>query len=136
MTSFVESAVLEANRAFYDAFAESDADAMAALWAREHDVLCIHPGWGALHGRDAVLGSWRAILGSPQPPKVQFTDATAVLLGDTALVTCIEHIGKADLAATNVFALEGGQWVLVHHHAGPMAEASEARRRPSVSSLN
>src|SRR6476646_2912082 len=104
-----ETVVLAANQAFYDAFANADADAMARLWAREHLVACIHPGWVALHGREAVVGRWRAILGSPEPPQVRASDAAAVIIGDAAFVTCVERIGQAELAATNVFALEQGE---------------------------
>jgi ketosteroid isomerase-like protein len=135
VTSSLESVVLAANQAFYDAFARADADAMARLWAREHLVACIHPGWIALHGREAVVGSWRAILGTLEPPKVTASDASAIILGDTAFVTCVEHIGQAELAATNVFALEQGEWRLVHHHAGPMS-AERPSRKPPTRPLN
>jgi ketosteroid isomerase-like protein len=135
VTSPSEAVVLAANQAFYDAFAKADADAMARLWAREHLVACIHPGWIALHGRDAVVGSWRAILGSPEPPQVRASDATAVIIGEAAFVTCVEHIGQAELAATNVFALEQGEWRIVHHHAGPMS-SERPSRKPSSSPLN
>jgi ketosteroid isomerase-like protein len=128
MTSSAEAAVLVANQSFYDAFAARDAGAMANVWAREHIVLCVHPGWAPLHGRDAVIGSWRAILGSSESPDIAATDAAVVLLGDAALVTCLEHVADAKLAATNVFVLEQGEWRLVHHHAGPMSPTSGARR--------
>jgi ketosteroid isomerase-like protein len=131
----LENAVLTANRAFYVAFAERDAGTMSRLWAREHAVACIHPGRSAVHGRDAVLASWRAILDSPQAPAIQCTEAAAVVLGDVAFVTCVEHIGEAKVAATNVFALEHGEWRLVHHHAGLMVPPRESRR-PSTNSLN
>jgi ketosteroid isomerase-like protein len=135
VSSPVETAVLAANRAFYEAFAERNAGAMERLWAREHVVACIHPGWAPIHGTDAVIGSWRAILGSPEAPRVEFTDATALVVGDTAFVTCIERVRESQLAATNVFALEHGEWRLVHHHAGPMAMRGESRR-PPASPLN
>jgi ketosteroid isomerase-like protein len=135
VTSSVETAILAANRDFYRAFAEQNADAMAEVWAREHVVACIHPGRGALHGRDVVMASWRAILASPEAPEVTFTDAILVVVGDAAFVTCIERIGSAKIAATNVFVIEGGKWRLVHHHAGPMASIGESRR-PADSSLN
>jgi ketosteroid isomerase-like protein len=135
VASPLETVVLAANQAFYDAFASADVDAMARLWGREHVVACIHPGWIALHGRDAVVGSWRAILGSPEPPKVRASGASAVVLGDAAFVTCVEHIGDAELAATNVFALEQGEWRVVHHQAGPMS-SDRPSRRPSTSPLN
>ncbi len=135
MSSPLETAVLAANRAFYDAFAERNSGIMEHLWAREHVVACIHPGWAPLHGMDAVLGSWRAILGSPDAPTIQCTDATALVFGETALVTCVEHVRDGSLAATNVFTLERGEWRLVHHQAGPMAAKSQSRR-PPASPLN
>jgi ketosteroid isomerase-like protein len=135
MGSPIETAVLAANQAFYEAFAERNAGAMERLWAREHVVACVHPGWAPIHGTDAVIGSWRAILGSPESPSVQFTHATALVLGDTAFVTCIEYVRDTKLAATNVFALEQGEWRLVHHHAGPMASRGDSRR-PPASPLN
>jgi ketosteroid isomerase-like protein len=135
VTIVIEAAVLAANRAFYDAFAGRNPDAMAQVWAREHNIVCIHPGRGALRGREAVMGSWRAILDSREPPDVQFSDAAAVIFGDSAFVTCMEHIGGTRLAATNVFALERGAWRMVHHHAGPMAPGGESRR-PLPSPLN
>jgi ketosteroid isomerase-like protein len=125
-----EVGVLAANQAFYDAFTRADAGAMSDIWARDHLVACVHPGWMALHGREAVIGSWRAILGSPDPPRVHATDAAAIVIGDAAFVTCIEHIGEAELAATNVFAREHGRWRLVHHHAGPMSPNRPMRKPP------
>ena len=127
--------MLAANRDFYRAFAARDYNAMAELWAEEHAVACIHPGWAALHGRDGVLESWRAILGSPQAPDVTCSDPTVVMLGDAAFVTCVEHVGTTQVAATNVFVLEQGKWRMVHHHAGPMAISRPSQRSP-VSSLN
>jgi ketosteroid isomerase-like protein len=135
VTIVIEAAVLAANRAFYDAFAGRNPEAMAQVWAREHAVVCIHPGRGALRNREAVMGSWRAILDSRDAPSVQFSDAAAIVFGDAAFVTCMEHIGGARLAATNIFALEQGEWRMVHHHAGPMASGGESRR-PSSSPLN
>jgi ketosteroid isomerase-like protein len=135
VSPLIETAVLAANRAFYKAFAERNVRAMLQLWAREHVVACIHPGWAPLHGSEAVLASWKAILGSQEAPRIRFTDPAAVVFGDAAVVTCVEHIRDAELAATNVFALENGEWRLVHHHAGPMAATGESRR-PVVTALN
>jgi ketosteroid isomerase-like protein len=135
VTSTTETAVLAANRSFYDAFTQHNADAMAHVWAREHVVQCIHPGRSTLHGRDAVLASFRAILESSEAPKISFTDVAGVVLGEVAFVTCIEHIGEAKLAATNIFTFERGEWRMVHHHAGLVASTSEGRR-PPASPLN
>ncbi len=53
-------AVLAANLDFYRAFSLRNFAAMDALWAREAQVLCLHPGWEGVHGRAAVMESWRA----------------------------------------------------------------------------
>jgi ketosteroid isomerase-like protein len=119
-----EQEVLAANAAFYDAFAARDADGMAALWARRTPVACIHPGWDVLRGRDAVLASWRGILGGPGSPPITCADAVAHVHGDSAVVVCREHIPDVELIATNVFVREDGAWRIVHHHASSVAHAA------------
>ena len=98
---------------------------MVELWAREHPVACVHPGWRALHGRDEVLASWRAILQGEGSPEVACGSPRVQLLGETAFVTCTEQLPGALLTATNVFIREQGAWKLVHHHAGPTAREGE-----------
>lgn len=53
----VQHDVLAANEAFYTAFTNRDYPQLEALWAREHEVAVIHPGWPPLFGRSAVLES-------------------------------------------------------------------------------
>jgi ketosteroid isomerase-like protein len=122
-----DSEILAANQAFYDAFTRSDLDAIEDLWASLTPVACIHPGWDALHGREDVLESFRAILGSGGAPRVTCIDPAATRMGDAAFVVCHEAIDDTHLVATNVFVRENGQWKLVHHQAGPM---SSQRPRP------
>ena len=116
-----EREVLAANEAFYAAFSRRDAEAMDALWAREAQVACLHPGWEPLVGREAVVGSWRRILlGGGAPPSIRCEGATAHVEGDAAWVICAEVLPGGALAATNVFVREGGAWRIVHHHASPL----------------
>ncbi len=115
------SALLRTNAAFYRAFAERDIEAMDELWAQRTPVACIHPGWPALHGRDDVMSSWRAILLGSEAPEIRCEQAVALLIGETGLVTCVERIGDDVLVATNVFAREQGLWQIVHHQAGPVS---------------
>jgi len=115
-----ERAVLEANVSFYEAFANQDFSAMQRLWSSQTPVICIHPGWPVLHGREQVLASWRAILNEDAPP-IRCEDARVVMLDQFALVTCTERILDNQLAATNGFVLEDGLWRLVHHQAGPFS---------------
>ncbi len=125
-------AVLFANEAFYRAFADRDPEAMDEVWARDAAIVCIHPGWPPVVGRDEVMASWRAILTNPDSPATQPRAAQAYLLGEQAFVVCYEEIDGQFLIATNIFTREGGRWRLVHHQAGPTAgvppEEDEAGR--------
>jgi ketosteroid isomerase-like protein len=135
MKTPAEEAVLAANRSFYAAFSGRSASTMERLWAKANPVACVHPGWDAIHGRDAVLASFRAILGSLQAPDIRASDEVVLFLGQTAMVTCTERIGEAELVATNVFFFEEGAWKMVHHHASPTAEERPSKPRPT-SKLN
>lgn len=129
-------AVLDANAAFYRAFAERDVTAMDAVWARDARVGCIHPGWQALAGRNAVMASWRGILENPEAPAIACTQPTAQLLGDTAFVVCTERLEESQLVATNLFVREDGAWRLVHHHAGPIARDFDEPAPPGSRELH
>jgi ketosteroid isomerase-like protein len=121
-----ESDVLATNRAFYDAFAGRDMKAMDEIWARSAPVVCIHPGWRPLRGREQVMASWADILNGPSPPAISCAAPTAYVMDRVAFVICTEHIPPASfLAATNVFVREDGHWKLVHHHAGGIAASME-----------
>ena len=123
-----EEAVLAVNEAFYRAFANHDVPAMDALWSRKTPVACIHPGWNALVGREAVLESWTAILTAPGSPQIRCEEPRAFVLGPSAFVICREVLAQQVLlVATNVFVREQAGWLMVHHHAGP---AGQAQPRP------
>jgi ketosteroid isomerase-like protein len=125
----MDTAILAANQAFYDAFRREDPTAMDEIWARRAPVACIHPGWDALLGRDRVMASWRAIMENGAP-EVRCVAPQVQRLGDVALVICEEHVGGGRLIATNVFAHEDGQWRIVHHHAGPIATGEPDTESP------
>ena len=110
--------VLAANEAFYRAFNQKDTAAMSALWSETADVVCIHPGWNVLTGRDPVLESWVRILSNPEQPRIMTGGASAIILGDVGIVVCRELVAGTPLAATNIFALEAGRWRMIHHHSG------------------
>lgn len=117
-----EAAVLFANDAFYNAFATRDLSALDALWSREVPVVCVHPGWAPLFGREAVMQSWTGILSGPTSPDISCRGAkTHFLSGDICFVTCYELLQEGTLVATNIFVKEATGWRLVHHHASPSA---------------
>ena len=112
-------AALAANAAFYRALAQGDYASMEALWSGSEPLLCSHPGTQALHGRAAVLGSWRAILA--EPPNIEARAPRAVVIRGVAFVTCLEAIGDTILTATNAWVWEQGEWRMIHHQSGHVA---------------
>jgi limonene-1,2-epoxide hydrolase len=132
VTSTEEQAVLDANAAFYAAFAAADAEAMDALWARSTEPTCVHPGWDALRGRERVMASWRAIFQSGAPP-IACAGPTVHALGtDAALVLCTEVIAGGTLVAANVFVREPDGFRLVHHQASPAPHRPTPARRADL----
>ncbi len=119
------AAVNFANEAFYLAFSTRDLEAMDALWARQAPVTCIHPGWSALTGRDAVMESWQAILTNPSSPVVDCRNPVAHLFGDVGYVICYEAHDQGVLIATNIFVREEGAWKMIHHQAGATSSVPE-----------
>lgn len=131
MTSDPETdALLSANLDFYRAFTTRDVDAMARIWAMETPVLCMHPGWTLLRGRDAVMDSWQQILGNPDAPHVNCHEDQAFVFGEVGIVTCEEELDGGWLAATNMFVKEQGTWRLVHHQASPILSRRAEPARP------
>lgn len=126
-----KDAVLAANLEFYRAFTNQDLEAMDELWSRRAMVLCTHPGWTPLAGREAVMASWRDILGHPEAPAVMCNDDQAFLYGEVAVVLCEEELPGGRLAATNIFLKEDGHWRMVHHQASPIliGETGPSSRR-------
>ena len=117
-----QAEVLIRNEAFYSAFTTRDLAAMEDLWSEELHVSCLHPGTPPLFGRDAVMTSWAQILSGRGRPPIQCLEPKVRFLGDElAMVICFEQSGGETLAATNIFALEAGEWVLVHHQSGLVA---------------
>jgi ketosteroid isomerase-like protein len=136
------AAVLRANQSLYDAFETGDIDLMNALWLDGPDapsVMCVHPGWSPLTGRDAVLRSWSMIMANTTYIQFVLTDVTVRVTDEVAVVTCAENMltdvpaaaGAADdeaqfgmaggrAIATNVFRRTRDGWRLWLHHASPV----------------
>jgi SnoaL-like protein len=117
-----DDSIIAANAAFYAAFAAGDFAALAGLWADEDTISCIHPGWPAIMGRAAVIGSWRDILKNPARPQIVCAEPQAFVEADQGRVLCVELVEGTPLAATNYFKHIDGAWRLVHHQSSPIAQ--------------
>ncbi len=125
--SMNEAALIDANAAYYRAFAARDLGAMNDLWAEE-GCSCVHPGWPVIVGRSQVLASYRDILGNPGQEAVAAHDPRTLVEGADGRVFCIEEVGGGLLLATNWFRWSGERWRLVHHQASPLAPPPSPRR--------
>lgn len=117
-----KDAILAANAAFYQAFNQADFAEMSRIWA-DGDVSCIHPGWPAVTGRQAVLDSFRNIFRAPEREKIEHHDDVVMVSGSASWVLNVEIISGAALAlaATNWFQRIDGEWRMIHHQASPIA---------------
>lgn len=108
-----------ANEAFYLAFEGKDFDAMSHIWSEQGQPVCLHPGWPALIGREAILTSWKNILANPNQGHVSFIDPVITPISETsAAVICYEKAGDQIMVATNVFKIEDDRPRLYIHQSG------------------
>lgn len=118
--------LIAANAAFYAAVNSGDFGAMTRLWAEGDTVSCIHPGWPAIVGQVAVLGSWREIFRNQPGLNIVCEAPHALISGDEGRVLCVEIVGGAALATTNSFRRMDGVWRMVHHQASQIMTAGPA----------
>ena len=125
------AAVEAANTAMYEAFESADVDRMARVWddVDPDAVVCVHPGWPMLRGRDHVLRSWSAVMAGTDYIQFFLTDVRISVLGDTAVVTCTENVltevtesgqGAGTVVATNVLVRRHDGWRVQVHHGSPV----------------
>jgi uncharacterized protein (TIGR02246 family) len=126
-----ERAVAAVNAALYEAFEAADVDRMQRVWddVDPASVVCVHPGWPMLRGRDTVLRSWSAVMAGTDYIQFFLTDVRISVVGDTAVVTCQENLltevtESGDLptavVATNVLVRRDGGWRVQVHHGSPV----------------
>lgn len=111
----------EAEIVYYEAFMHCDAKVMAALWA-DGDVVCIHPGSGAIVGYEAVVRSWNHIFANSLPPQITFTVIKSTVSDSLAVNLVTEELASDDgesvlVLATNVYQKFDQGWLMIEHHA-------------------
>ncbi len=120
----VAVSVLRSNQRFYDAHEGRDIAAMRAVWEQSDRATCVHPGWPILRGWSAVENSWTRILAGPGHNQFILTNESVTIEGPLAWVTLDENLvsesGTGTVAATNLFARHGADWLLVVHHGSPV----------------
>lgn len=120
-----------ANQRFYQFFARADFDAMSKLWAARLPVSCMHPGAVPLLNRADILNSWRQIFRLGHPGDITFLPQQMTLVGNVGVACGLELVAGAQVACTNLFAEEDGEWRMIHHQGGPVIPADLRRTAPT-----
>jgi predicted SnoaL-like aldol condensation-catalyzing enzyme len=129
-----------AEAAFYRAFASTNIDRMAMVWADGIRVLCIHPGGDLLRGKTAVVRSWIELFSNADPPTIEYRLVGNFEAGNLAVHMVEELIRPKGsrsetsnrVMATNVFVREGNGWKMAEHHASlPIVAARKQAPEPS-----
>lgn len=118
-----EASLLCANSEFYAAFQTCDSRRMASIWLPESRSCCVHPGSAPVHGYDAVVSSWHAILRGRSGMDLDFFRPSVVVRGDVGRVVCFERLdsklaGTVALVAVNLFERTDAGWKIWYHQAG------------------
>ncbi|MBI3188848.1 MAG: nuclear transport factor 2 family protein [Gammaproteobacteria bacterium] len=111
----------EVEAVYYEAFMHGDKNIMTVLWA-DGDVICIHPGSGAIVGHDAVIRSWSHIFSNTRQAEIKFTVMKKTMADGLAVHLVAEEIstggGAASIVlATNVYQQYDTGWLMIEHHA-------------------
>lgn len=122
-----------ANQLFYQSFARADFDAMRRLWAVRLPVSCLHPGAVPLLNRTDILNSWRQIFMHGHPGEITFLPQQMTLVGNVGIACGLELVAGGQVACTNLFAEEEGEWRMIHHQGGPVIPAELRRASPPES---
>jgi ketosteroid isomerase-like protein len=110
----------EAEAVFYEAFTRCDPAVMAGVWA-DKDMVCVHPGSGAIVDYEAIIRSWANIFSSADRTEIQFTVISRSVSNDMAVhVVAEEILGAGPVAAvvlaTNVYRKSDDGWRMIVHH--------------------
>jgi ketosteroid isomerase-like protein len=135
-----EQAVAQANENFYRAFETLDMQRMEAVWAKDAEIQCGHPGWRILRGWKPVMESWRRIF--ENTPRISFslTELSFEVHGELAWVTLYENLVSsvegqsvgAMILTTNIFRKGADGWRMIHHHGSSVAQAPPQDKTPTV----
>ncbi|HWP24512.1 MAG TPA: nuclear transport factor 2 family protein [Candidatus Binatia bacterium] len=135
-----EKEVAKANERFYSAFENLNIREMEAVWARDAEIQCGHPGWRILRGWKPVMESWRRIFENTPEIRFLLTDVAIHVRGDLAWVTLYENLNSvvegqkvsATVLSTNIFRRGPDGWRMIHHHGSSVAQAAPPEETPTV----
>jgi ketosteroid isomerase-like protein len=132
--------VANANESFYLAFESLDMARMEAVWAKDAEIQCGHPGWRILRGWGPVMESWRRIFENTPSMKFTLTDLKIEVRGEFAWVTLYENLTSsiqgqeysAAILTTNIFQKSGEGWRMILHHGSSVSQPPDQDESSTV----
>jgi ketosteroid isomerase-like protein len=121
----------KAEAAFYEAFAQSNLEAMMAVWADDERIGCVHPMSPLITGLGAIRESWAGILHGSPGISLRVELVMRVRRGPLAVHTVHEYLGtggeepRRPIVATNVYLETEAGWRMIMHHASPSASVAK-----------
>ena len=124
---------VEAEDAFYQAFARCDLTAMMQIWLDAEHVECIHPGSTRLQGTAAIRYSWEQIFSAGEQLQFHIVRHHCTQTANLAIHSVSEQIqsddsgpAMAEVVATNIYELTADGWRMILHHASPARTVKQA----------
>ena len=135
-----EQEVTDANLAFYRSFESLDIKRMEAVWAKNGDIQCGHPGWRILRGWGPVMESWKRIFENTPSMKFTLTDVKIEVRGELAWVTLYENFNSsiqgqnysAAILTTNMFQKTSDGWQMILHHGSSVSQPADQDESSTV----
>lgn len=125
----------EAETAFYTAFADTDLDAMMAVWLDSDTISCVHPVGPRISGRAAVRASWDEIFRGSAGLRFRLAEVSRTQDALLSIHLLHEHITvpgesaeRPPTVATNIYQLTQEGWRMILHHASPVAVSKPGPR--------
>lgn len=123
---------IEAEEAFYEAFAKADLEMMQDLWLHDDSVVCIHPMSAALVGWDEVTEIWGELFSGGPNMSFEIIEPRYTQDGILAIHIVQENITlirnserQPPVMATNIYQLTDEGWRMTLHHASPVVQQLE-----------
>jgi ketosteroid isomerase-like protein len=135
-----EQEVAKANESFYRAFESLNIAQMEALWAKDADIQCGHPGWRILRGWGPVMESWRRIFENTPSMQFTLTDVKVEVRGEVAWVTLYENLNSsiqgqnysAAILTINMFQKTAEGWRMILHHGSSVSQLPDQDESSTV----
>lgn len=131
-----------AERAFYEAFSRTDADAMMSVWATRNDIVCVHPLGDVLVGRTAIGRSWQQIFASGSGVQIRREVHQEIVDGAVAVRVGYEFFDvpgqtQTAIVVTNLYRRSDADgWRMILHHASPPQAAATAPQASTNTTLH